>query len=332
MQQMIGLEWIPETIIGNTDGEYPLYMAYFRCHDIDWELPENKATYRSSGDEIHVSIMNKVEISVPEMALIPDVRHQSAGLEASLGRHGVNAMLDKDALHIGVGVKLPDASPQSILDGTNLADRIAATSAIALGQALGIRKVAAYVAMIAEGRLNRPKSFMYSFRAPGPAVFDAQAKDELAIAVSNLGASPNEATEAAISRYESSKGMTVEADRILALWMALERLARGVKERMSDWYRETEELSCNAVDEPHNHGSLNFDFYRKLRNRIVHTGLTTVDPPWNGSGLLVSRAQLLDAFCSEGIRIALGMSPTGEVHRQLKIAADNPLAKEQLVK
>ena len=173
---------------------------------------------------------------------------------------------------------------------------------------------------------------MYSFRAPAPAVFDTQARDELAIAVSNLGASPNEATEAAISRYESSKGMTVEADRILTLWVALERLAGGVKERMSEWFQETEELSCNAVDEPHDHSTLNFDFYRLLRNRIVHTGLTTVDPPWNGSGLLVSRAQLLDAYCSEGIRIALGMSPTGEVHRQLKIAADNPLAKEQLFK
>lgn len=330
MNQIIGLEWIPEDTSTHEDTEYPMFMAYYKCHDVDWNLSESTAAYQTEDGDVHISILNKVKILVPELALIPDPELHSGGLKAVFGKHDVTTHLNKESLHIGVGIKLGDISPQSILDATNDADQIAATCAIALSQAFGVRKVAAYTAMITKDGGKRPTSFVYSLRAPGPAVFDPQAKDELAIGLSNLGSSKSGAVEAAISRYESSKNMTVEADRLLTLWTAIERLAPGVKSKMANWMLETEQASCETIKDSHDHRSLNFEFYRKLRNRIVHQGLTTIDPPWEGQGLLVNRAQLLDAYCSEGIRIALGMSPTGEVHRQLNIASENPLASEQL--
>lgn len=331
MVQIVSVNWVPDAEAEEPTGEYPMYMAYYECHDIDWKLPEQKAVYRSTDNEIHVSIVNGGEIAVPELALVPDVQPRSSGLQAKLGRLDTNTQLDPEALFIGVGVKVSDTSPDSILSAINRAAKIAATCAVALGQAFGVRKVAEYTALISEDGTKRPINYLYSFRSPGPAVFDEQTRDELSIALTNLESSEDIHIEAAIGRYESSKRMSVEADRILSLWMSAERLARGVKERMSEWFHSVEPFSCGANDEQHSHGSLNFDFYSDLRNRIVHRGLTSVDPPWTAQGLLVSRAQLLDAYCSEGIRLALGMSPTGEVHRQLEIAAENPRAREQLV-
>lgn len=294
-------------------------------------MPEKKVAYNSDDEEILVSI-GKGLYRVPELARPPEVNPRSGELTATLGRFGEIAELDVGTLHIAVGVRLKDSSSGQVTTAMNRSAKLAATCAIALGQAFGIQKIAEYTARLDRDETITPSSFFYSFRVPGPAVFDSEASIELARALTKVESSEKGTwIEAAITRYEASKRMSTEADRVLALWIAVERLANGVKSRIVRWFERVERLSCARIYEAHNHGSINFDFHRTMRDRIVHQGLTAVDPPWNGQGLLVSRAQLLDGYVGEGIRIALGMTPTGVVHRQLKIAADNPRASDQLI-
>lgn len=307
-----------------------IYLVYFKCHDIDWNVDERIA-YRDVDGDLEL-VIGRGEFRIPEMARPPKVKHRSGGASIGLGPAGTVGTLDPDAIHIGVGIYVTEISPLELQKTADRAEVIAATCGVALGQALGLEKVAEYSRNVVTGDENVRLAFRYSARVPGPAKFDSQVRDDLAQALTNIDNSTSNSLPVAISWYETSKSMVRSMDRYVALWIAVEALAGSKIEQKRSWFSKVQDASCSSVNNvEHTHGDPDVEFLNLLRNKLVHRGELDVNPQWDGTGLLVSREQFVDSFVAEGIRMAVGLAATDTAHEQLRISYENSLAHEHLL-
>lgn len=229
------------------------------------------------------------------------------------------------ALAIPIGVKGEGTAPEVSPDWDSLsqrADDAARTVGLCLDQRTPLKKVAEYVKITRDDGTVAGERFRWPVRPGAKASVSKRSSESVRRALgSALDSHVSPQTLVALRWYDQSKAATNGADRLLALWIALEALmgpgtqgelvehtARHLAQKV---YRLG--LSPSQVTE-----ALGLKQMRDVRNKVVHRGYSP--EPWPVSSDSQERdwPQILSDIVGEILRHHLNATLTRSMNRHIE--------------
>lgn len=300
------------------------YLAYYELHEIPWKLPD---ALRWSDPElgIHMGI-GRGPYHVPRMAS-PVVTTRAGG--AAFETVNENYTLEGPtyfALALPWLADWPRESfaPQHEWDRVSrAADDMAGIVGLCLNQRLGLKRAAAYLKETRDdGSAGRMEARAQLIAGAKAAVTQRSGRS-VARALHKAATgkvSPNVST--ALRWYEQSKSAIVGADRLVALWIALEALAgqtRGHAEVVSRTALTlTHKRFGLGADARLIRGALGLDRIRVMRNRVVHEGEREIPLPVSDDPAERDWPQILDDVVGEILRYRLSATLMGTLRAHIK--------------
>lgn len=291
------------------------FLSYYELHEISWNI---KGPVRLQdavhGTQFHIGTG---PFWIPDMA--------SARIRTHAGGATLEAVNDITKLEGGTffGIGRPVSSDSASIPWNEFkvwADDCAALVGLCLNQRFALQKRAQYVKHLDGDGSPRRESFMWDLFAGGRASVSERSTRSLIRAFDRLASGRvRPATLTALRWYEQSKRVTIGADRLVALWIALEALmpqAKAhdalVKLAAQELARPTYRLSARYKTVRR---ALGLDIIRRCRNAVIHEGLREV--PWPVADDAEHRdwPQILNDVVAEILRDRFTATKTREVNR-----------------
>ena len=293
------------------------YLAYYELHEIPWKLPD-PLRWIDPELGIHLGI-GRGPYHVPRMAS-PVVTTRAGG--AAFETVNENYTLEGPtyfALALPWLADWPHDSfaPEHEWDRVSqAADDMAGIVGLCLNQRLGLKRVAAYVKETRDdGRVGRMEVRAQLFSGAKASVTQRSGRS-VARALDSVVKEkipPNVIT--ALRWYEQSKSAVVGADRLVALWIALEALAGPTRSHADVVSRTALTLTRKRFGLGADIGlirdALGLNQMRLMRNRVVHEGQRHVPLPVADDPLSRDWPQILDDVVGEILRYRLSATLMG---------------------
>ena len=293
------------------------YLAYYELHEIPWKLQD---PLRWTDPELGIHLeLGRGPYRVPRMAS-PVVTTRAGG--AAFETVNENYTLEGPtyfALALPWSADWPHESPGPEHEWDRVsraADDMAGIAGLCLNQRLRLKRVAAYLKETRDdGRVGRIEVRAHLFSGAKAAItqrsgrsvaraLDKAVKEEIP---------PNVIT--ALRWYEQSKSAAVGADRLVALWIALEALAGQTGSHADVVSRTALTLTRKRFGLGADIGlirdALGLNQMRLMRNRVVHEGEREVPLPVADDALRRDWPQILDDVVGEILRYRLNATLMG---------------------
>ena len=169
---------------------------------------------------------------------------------------------------------------------SEFAGDMASVVGLCLNQRTVLKKVAEYASEITPGQYPRSMEFRWEVHVGARASVSKRSSRSIQRAIlTAMNEQVPPKSQAALSWYEHSKCVTVGADRLVALWIALKALMG--ESNHTRLVRKTAEYLAHkdfrlGLDSPGIVKALGLGHIRELWNKIVHQGVRWV--PWPVSG------------------------------------------------
>ena len=289
------------------------FLTYYELHDIPWRLTEN-VRLKDSETSLQVEIGRGPYI-VPRMAS-PIEKTMAGG--ATMSTVNENYTLEG---HTYVGVDLPLEAGVSLglfdplwneLRGQ--ADDIAATVSLCLGQRFSPKQVAQYTIELREDGSVGPMQFLGLMFPGAKASVSRRSIGSIRRAIDRLISGVSPQTLVALRWHGQSKSVTIGADRLVALWIALEALMSPVSSHVELVNKTADALSLKkfglGLSSRQVIDALGLNHIRRIRNEIIHHGKREVPWPVGDDPTLRDWPQILNDIVEEVLRQRMRATPT----------------------
>ena len=304
------------------------YLAYYELHEIPWRLTE--PVRLTAPDQGIVIEIGRGPYHVPRLASpVVTTRAGGAGFETINENYTLEGRT-YFALALPWQAEWPPdrMAPQQEWDRVaRTADDMAGIVGLCLNQRLGLKQVGAYLKETRdEGGVGRMEARAQLFTG-GKAAISKRSGRSVARALNEAVTEkipPNVTT--ALRWYEQSKSAVVGADRLVALWIALEALAGQTRSLAGVVSRTALMLTRKrfglGADVGLIRDALGLDQMRLMRNRVVHQGEREIPLPVSDDPAKRDWPQILDDVVGEILRYRLGATLMGTLKAHFQKGLD----------